>query len=175
MSTQKPIFVIESNDFAARKLGEALDLYGFSSGVQIGSEAPDMADSAVIRPSSSIRIGRIIDQIEHFRRDNAAGQDIIVFGCYRLDRHQGRFYTNAESEAVRLTEKEVALLVLLYEANGEAVSRETLLEQIWRYAENVETHTLETHIYRLRQKIEQDPAEPKILQTSDQGYFLSFK
>lgn len=130
----------------------------------------------MICPQSPIRIGRLIDQIAHFQRDDAAAhQDVVSFGDYRLDRNQGLFYAGDADDPLRLTEKEVALLVLLYDAKGEAISREILLEKIWQYAENVETHTLETHIYRLRQKIECDPAEPQLLQTSDKGYFLSFE
>ena len=174
MSADQAIFVIESNDFAAQKLREALDLYGFADDVECVANVPDMANSAVIQPSSPLRIGRIIDQILHYKRESASGEEVIVFGDCRLDRYQGLF-SKGDNAPVRLAEKEVALLVLLHESKGEAVSREVLLEQIWQYAENVETHTLETHIYRLRRKIEQDPAEPKILQTSDKGYFLSFE
>ncbi len=176
MNAPQPIFVIESNDFVVKKLSEGLNLYGFSEGVNIISDASDMADSAVIHVSYPIRLGGLIDQIEYFQQKNSVSQrDIISFGGYRLDRHQGLFYIEGEANPLRLTEKEVALLVLLYEAQGEAVSRETLLEKIWQYAESVETHTLETHIYRLRQKVESDPAEPQLLRTNENGYFLSIE
>ena len=176
MNAQQPIFLIESHGFAAEKLLEVLGAYGFSEGVKVVADASNMADSAVLRLSSPVRIGGVIDQILHFQRDHIAGQrDVISFGGYRLDRYQGLFYVDDVRAPVRLTEKEVALLVLLYEAKGGPVSREVLLEQIWKYAENVETHTLETHIYRLRQKIENDPAEPTLLCTSDKGYFLSLE
>lgn len=75
-----------------------------------------------------------------------------------------------DREPVRLTEKETAILAYLKESDGEPVSREALLSYVWSYADTVETHTLETHIYRLRQKIEPDPSNPVILITMDDGY-----
>lgn len=75
------------------------------------------------------------------------------------------------AEPVRLTDKETALLVYL-EARGSVVSRDELLAKIWSYSESVTTHTLETHIWRLRQKIENDPSLPRILITESDGYRL---
>lgn len=74
---------------------------------------------------------------------------------------------------LRLTEKEVAILVTLNNAGGKPVSRQRLLDEVWAYAQGVETHTLETHVYRLRQKIEIDPAMPKILLTHEEGYRIA--
>ncbi len=72
-----------------------------------------------------------------------------------------------------LTEKENEILAFLYNHAPKTVSKKDLLGNIWEYADNVETHTLETHIYRLRQKIEKDPANPEILMTSGSGYKLN--
>jgi DNA-binding response OmpR family regulator len=74
---------------------------------------------------------------------------------------------------IRLTEKEKEILVFLHEHTGQPVLREDLLHAVWGYGSDIETHTLETHIYRLRQKIEKDPARPEILLTSEVGYILS--
>lgn len=75
-------------------------------------------------------------------------------------------------ETLRLTEKEVAILSFLKAADGKKVSRDDLLHHVWSYVREVETHTLETHIYRLRQKIEDDPSSPKIIITQEDGYRL---
>jgi len=76
-------------------------------------------------------------------------------------------------ETLRLTEKETAILSYLNAAAGKPVGREDLLRHVWSYVPEVETHTLETHIYRLRQKIEDDPSSPKILITQGDGYALT--
>ena len=80
--------------------------------------------------------------------------------------------TGANGKKVRLTEKETAILRFLYRAGQLPVSRETLLQEVWGYNSGVTTHTLETHIYRLRQKIEKDAASPEILVTEAGGYKL---
>jgi DNA-binding response OmpR family regulator len=73
---------------------------------------------------------------------------------------------------VRLTEKETAILKYLYRAGDKTIGRETLLNEVWGYNSDVTTHTLETHVYRLRQKIERDPAKAEILITEPGGYRL---
>jgi DNA-binding response OmpR family regulator len=82
----------------------------------------------------------------------------------------------ADARTVALTEKEVAILLYLAEAvsAGKAgVPRDELLHQVWGYHPDATTHTLETHIYRLRQKIEIDPENPSLLVTKDEGYCLA--
>jgi len=73
---------------------------------------------------------------------------------------------------IRLTEKETNILKFLYRANNAVVARDVLLHEVWGYNAGVTTHTLETHIYRLRQKIEPDPANAQILVTEPGGYRL---
>jgi DNA-binding response OmpR family regulator len=73
---------------------------------------------------------------------------------------------------IRLTEKESSILKYLYRADEKVVSRETLLHEVWGYNAGVTTHTLETHIYRLRQKIEKDPSAATLLVTEAGGYKL---
>jgi DNA-binding response OmpR family regulator len=76
------------------------------------------------------------------------------------------------NKKIRLTEKETSILKYLYRAGQRAVGRDTLLGEVWGYNAGVTTHTLETHIYRLRQKIEKDPAKAQILVTDAGGYRL---
>ena len=73
---------------------------------------------------------------------------------------------------IRLTEKETNILKYLYRANAQVVPRDVLLHEVWGYNAGVTTHTLETHIYRLRQKIEPDPSQARILVTEQGGYRL---
>ena len=77
-----------------------------------------------------------------------------------------------EGRKVRLTEKETNILKYLYRAGGKSVAREELLSEVWGYNAAVTTHTLETHIYRLRQKVEPDPSNSRLLLTDAGGYRL---
>ena len=78
----------------------------------------------------------------------------------------------ARNRKVRLTDKECAILKYLYRAGGKPVARHVLLNEVWNYSSAVSTHTLETHVYRLRQKIEADPAQPRLVLTDNGGYRL---
>ena len=77
-----------------------------------------------------------------------------------------------DAKKIRLTEKETNILKYLYRAQDGVVAREVLLHEVWGYNAGVTTHTLETHIYRLRQKIEPDPANVRLLVTESGGYRL---
>jgi DNA-binding response OmpR family regulator len=80
--------------------------------------------------------------------------------------------TDAAGRRIRLTEKETSILKYLHRADAEIVNREELLAEVWGYNSGVTTHTLETHIYRLRQKMEDDPSNAAILVTDAGGYRL---
>ena len=79
---------------------------------------------------------------------------------------------DARDKKVRLTEKETNILKFLYRAGDTVVARDVLLHEVWGYNAGVTTHTLETHIYRLRQKIEPDPSNARLLVTESGGYKL---
>ena len=78
-----------------------------------------------------------------------------------------------KNRRIRLTEKEAAILKFLYRAGSKPVARQVLLNEVWGYNAAVTTHTLETHIYRLRQKIEPDPSNSRLLLTEGGGYRLN--
>ena len=77
-----------------------------------------------------------------------------------------------DGQKIRLTEKETNILKFLLRSADAIVARDTLLHEVWGYNANVTTHTLETHIYRLRQKIEPDPTRASLLITESGGYKL---
>ncbi|WP_043336288.1 response regulator transcription factor [Belnapia moabensis] len=79
----------------------------------------------------------------------------------------------SRNRKIRLTDKECAILKFLYRAGGKPVSRHILLNEVWGYNSAVTTHTLETHVYRLRQKIEPDPSQARLLLTEAGGYKLA--
>ena len=94
----------------------------------------------------------------------------VKIGPYTF--HPSAKLLQSDSRKVRLTEKETNILKFLHASAG-TVPRDILLHEVWGYGPAVATHTLETHIYRLRKKIEQDPARAQILLTEDGGYRLS--
>jgi DNA-binding response OmpR family regulator len=103
--------------------------------------------------------------------------DDSVDATFTIGRFQFRPYTRLLKDAekkrgVRLTAREAAILKFLYRANGQPVDRHLLLHELWGDDAGITTHTLETHIYRLRQKIEPDPANPTLLVTESGGYRL---
>jgi DNA-binding response OmpR family regulator len=107
----------------------------------------------------------------HLRQHEASDDAVFQIGDYTF-RPGSKLLVNDKGGKLRLTEKETAILRFLYRAGQQVVSRETLLREVWGYNAHVTTHTLETHIYRLRQKIERDPANARLLVTEPGGYKL---
>jgi DNA-binding response OmpR family regulator len=96
---------------------------------------------------------------------------VFQLGPYTFKPAQKMLLTEQDKK-VRLTEKETNILKFLYRASERVVPRDVLLHEVWGYNAGVTTHTLETHIYRLRQKIEPDPSNAQILVTESGGYRL---
>jgi DNA-binding response OmpR family regulator len=118
------------------------------------------------------RFAVLLARIRAQLRQHEASEDAIFnIGPYTF-RPSSRLLLNPKGSKVRLTEKETAILRYLYRAGQRPVSRDTLLQEVWGYNSGVTTHTLETHIYRLRQKVERDAANPAILVTEAGGYRL---
>ena len=106
-------------------------------------------------------------------RSHEQSEDAVFrIGPYEF-RPAAKLLIDDRQKKVRLTEKETNILKYLYRAGAQAVSREELLAEVWGYNAGVTTHTLETHIYRLRQKIEPDPAAARLLLTEAGGYRLA--
>ena len=106
----------------------------------------------------------------HLRNHEQSEEAIYRIGPYTF-RPSAKLLLDSQDKKIRLTEKETNILKFLYRS-GDTVARETLLHEVWGYNPAVTTHTLETHIYRLRQKIEKDAANPEILVTEAGGYKL---
>ncbi|MEN3975319.1 response regulator transcription factor [Emcibacter sp. SYSU 3D8] len=128
------------------------------------------ANDYVVKPFNfAVLLARMRAQIRQFEQSEDA---VFRMGPYTF-RPSQKVLVDEErgSQKIRLTGKETDILKYLYRAAG-AVSRDVLLDQVWGYNASVSTHTLETHIYRLRQKIERDPANAEILVTEGGGYRL---
>ena len=109
----------------------------------------------------------------HLRQHDQSDDAIFAIGPYKFQPAAKMLMMGEGQRKIRLTEKEAAILKYLYRVGNKTVSRETLLGEVWGYNAGVTTHTLETHIYRLRQKIEADPAQVRLLITEPGGYRLS--
>jgi DNA-binding response OmpR family regulator len=114
-------------------------------------------------------LARLRAQLRSFETSEDA---TFTIGPYTF-RPSARQLTDANGKRIRLTDKETAILKFLYRAEGKPVSRQVLLNEVWGYNAAVTTHTLETHVYRLRQKIEPDPAVSRLLLTESGGYKLN--
>ena len=115
-----------------------------------------------------VLLARIRSQLRQYEASEDAEFQV---GPYTF-RPTSKNLVDAQGVKLRLTEKEAAILRYLHRADQQAVPRETLLKNVWGYNANVTTHTLETHIYRLRQKIEDNPGEAQLLVTEGGGYKL---
>ena len=117
-------------------------------------------------------IARLRAQLRVFDNSEDA---VFVIGPYTFRPSAKMLQDTGRNRRIRLTEKECAILKFLYRAGGRPVGRQILLNEVWGYNAAVTTHTLETHIYRLRQKIEPDPATASLLLTEGGGYRLDPK
>ena len=120
-----------------------------------------------------VRWGTFTKRLEDIVFSGSDVQD-IRFSGYHLSGAHSLLTQEDTGEVRRLTEKERDMLLFFYKNRDRAVSREEILAHVWGYADTAETHTVETHIYRLRQKIEKDPARPEIVITEDEGYRVLF-
>ena len=107
----------------------------------------------------------------HLRSHESSDDASFRIGPYTFQPGAKQLLTDKGGK-LRLTEKETAILRFLYRAGQTVVGRDVLLKEVWGYNAAVTTHTLETHIYRLRQKIESDPARAMLLVTEAGGYKL---
>ena len=127
------------------------------------------ANDYVTKPFKfSILLARIRAQLRQHERSEDA---VFSIGPYRFH-PAAKVLTHPEGSRIRLTEKEVAILKYLLRRVSGVTGRQTLLNEVWGYNSGVTTHTLETHVYRLRQKIERDPSKAEILITEPGGYRL---
>ena len=108
----------------------------------------------------------------HIRQHEQSEDAVFVIGPYSFQPSAKLLIETATEKKVRLTEKETSILKFLFRAGDKPVTRETLLDEVWGYNAGVTTHTLETHVYGLRQKIEKDPSNATILVTEPGGYKL---
>ena len=140
---------------------------GSDSDTVLGLESG--ANDYVVKP---FRFAVLLARIRAHLRSHEQSEDAVFrIGPYEF-RPAAKVLVDDKGRKIRLTEKETNILKYLYRAGAKAVSREELLTEVWGYNAGVTTHTLETHIYRLRQKIEPEPGQARLLLTDAGGYRL---
>ena len=128
------------------------------------------ANDYVTKPYKfAVLLSRIRVQLRDYEHSEGA---IFRLGSYEF-RPAAKLLVDEKGKKIRLTEKETNILKFLYRSGATVVPRDTLLHEVWGYNAGVTTHTLETHVYRLRQKIEADPANARLLLTEQGGYRLA--
>ncbi len=127
------------------------------------------ANDYVIKPFKfPVLLARIRAQLRQHEQSEDA---VFSLGPYTFKPSMKMLVTE-DDKKIRLTEKETNILKFLYRSADGIVARDILLHEVWGYNAGVTTHTLETHIYRLRQKIEPDPSNARLLVTESGGYRL---
>jgi DNA-binding response OmpR family regulator len=165
----------DGRDFCARmrRIGlrmPVIILTGSDSENDIVSGLDAGANDYIAKP---FRLNELLARMRAQLRGYDSSEDAVFkVGPYLFRPATKQLHDPARGKRIRLTEKEAAILKFLYRAGGRPVPRNVLLNDVWGYNNNVTTHTLETHIYRLRQKIEPNPAENRILVTEAGGYRL---
>lgn len=128
------------------------------------------ANDYVTKP---FKLGVLLARLRaHMRQHERSDDAVFTIGPYTFQPANKLLVRDADQQKVRLTDKETAILKYLYRAGDKPVAREKLLDEVWGYNAAVTTHTLETHVYRLRQKIEEDPSSAQLLVTEPGGYKL---
>ncbi len=148
-----PIVMLTGND------SDADQILGLDAG----------ANDYVTKPFKfAVLLARIRAQLRQHEQSEDA---VFAIGPYSF-KPASKVLIDEKGAKVRLTEKETSILKYLYRAGEKVVTRDVLLHEVWGYNAGVTTHTLETHIYRLRQKIEKDPSNAELLVTETGGYKL---
>ncbi len=150
---KNPIIMLTGND------SDADQILGLDAG----------ANDYVTKPFKfAVLLARIRAQLRQHEQSEDA---VFKIGPYMF-KPASKLLADDKKTKIRLTEKETSILKFLYRSGESVVSRDVLLHEVWGYNAGVTTHTLETHIYRLRQKIEKDPSNAEILVTESGGYRL---
>jgi len=140
--------------------GDADTILGLDSG----------ANDYVTKPFKfPVLLARIRAQLRQHEQSEDA---VFQLGPYTF-KPSVKMLIDEDERKIRLTEKETNILKFLYRSSEAVVPRDVLLHEVWGYNAGVTTHTLETHIYRLRQKIEPDPSNARLLITESGGYRLT--
>jgi len=114
----------------------------------------------------------LMQSVLNFLLTSEAG--VLSFNGYELSPLEKELKNTKNGEKIKLTEREVSMILYLHKMKGKSTSKTEFLQEVWGYSPDVSTHTIETHIYRLRQKVEKNKDWPELISTENGGYKLNF-
>ena len=134
-------------------------------------EGYDLVPKLILGTEQKYRLGDIVNKIVKIATHPIQYINDIALGEISFLPKEKLFIRNKQE--IVLTDREVDILYYLVKNIGSEVSKEQILKDVWKYQEGIDTHTLETHIYRLRKKIEINADAPDFLVTKENGYILN--
>lgn len=169
ISEESEAFFIDEDENLAKQIfmqNKVSSIVLFSSNIHFS----EFADVVIRKPFS------LASFLDDFKNQNllpkVRRKECISFQEYNLYPVKKEIYSSKTNQTTKLTEKEVIILKYLYNNSNKIISKDDLLENVWEYSTEVTTHTVETHIYRLRQKVEKDNGS-QIIITENSGYRLN--
>ena len=166
------------SDMDGREVCSLMRLNGVTSPIIMLSSKDSDADTNLGIDSGAndfitkpFRLGALLARLRaHIYQHERSDGVVCKIGPYTFNSSSKFLVNNEDAKKIRLTDKETAILKYLYRAGERVVGRDTLLDEVWGYNRDAETHTLETHVYSLRRKIEPVPSKARILLTEPGGY-----
>ena len=141
-----------------------------NSNVELVSGADKVVNEYITKPFRfAVLLSKIRTLIRQFENCN---EEFFTIGPFSFYPGVHLLIEDKTKQRIRLTDKETLILKYLYRVSDRIVARDVLLEEVWGYNSKVTTRTLETHIYRLRQKLEKNPSQTQIILTEPGGYRL---
>jgi DNA-binding response OmpR family regulator len=165
----------DGRDFCAkiRKQGHTMPIIMLTGSADEGDVVSGLNAGANDYIAKPFRVNELLARLQaQLRAFDTSGDAVFTIGQYTFRPAAKALIGPDKKQRLRLTAKEVDILKFLYRNANRVVSRQTLLNEVWGYNTGITTHTLETHIYRLRQKIETDPTNCRLLMTAPGGYRL---
>ena len=118
-----------------------------------------------------MKVSKLVEKINvEFMKKNFEKQSQIIINNYTIDINARELHSN--NTKLKLTEKEINTIIYLSKSKN-SVSIDDLEKNVWKYQSDIETHTVETHIYRLRKKILKTFKDKNFILSKKNGYQIS--
>ena len=141
--------------------------------ILLTDEAKKQSDKLNIVLPKPLKLMHLLDIIRSANNKLSNSSDgYLYFNNYELHPNSKEIIDLTDNSIVKLTEREVDIIKYLYKQTNEYISKTDLQTNVWQYNKEVTTHTIETHIYRLRQKVEKNDGR-KLIVISNGKYKLN--